>query len=159
MSYFLRRSIPFWPKCSRRSYMKSWLNMYMVDQGVIETPSRSLILRHAKILVEQTVRFAVVNVLEISQNIRFKAIFSLSDAFSILSWVAIPLKHIKRLESLKISLEKYIASPLIRRFWVKYTAFLKPLYSAFILYTLAQWLSITLGFWSNGHILEPCGRC
>ena len=118
----------------------------MVDQGVIETPSRSLILRHAKILVEQTVRFAVVNVLEISQNIRFKAIFSLSDAFSILSWVAIPLKHIKRLESLKISLEKYIASPLIRRFWVKYTAFLKPLYSAFILYTLAQWLSITLGF-------------
>ena len=51
-------------------------------------------------------RFLVVNVVGISQNIRFKAIFSLSDAFSILSWVAIPLKHIKRLESLKISLEK-----------------------------------------------------
>ena len=94
-----------------------------------------------------TLRFLVVNVLGISQNIRFKAIFSPSVAFSILSWVAIPLKHIKRLESLKISLEKYIASPLIRGFWVKYTAFLKPLYSAFwILYTLAQWLSITLGF-------------
>lgn len=97
--------------------------MNWVDLGGIEPPSKQLLLRHAKILV--------VNVLEISQNIRFKAIFSLSAAFSILLWVAIPLKHIKRLESLKISLEKYIASPLIQRFWVKYTAFLKPLYSAF----------------------------
>ena len=52
--------------------------------------------------------FLVVNVVGISQNIRFKAIFSPSAAFSILSWVAIPLKHIKRLESLKISLESIL---------------------------------------------------
>ena len=103
----------------------------IVDLEGFEPSSKQLLLRHAKILV--------VNVVEISQNIRFKAIFSLSDAFSILSWVAIPLKHIKRLESLKISLEKYIASPLIRRFWVKYTAFLKPLYSAFWIFT--RWLN------------------
>ena len=103
----------------------------IVDLEGFELSSKQLLLRHAKILV--------VNVLEISQNIRFKAIFSLFDAFSILSWVAIPLKHIKRLESLKISLEKYIASPLIRRFWVKYTAFLKPLYSAFWIFT--RWLN------------------
>ena len=102
-----------------------------VDLAGVEPASKQLLLRHAKILV--------VNVVEISQNIRFKAIFSPSVAFSILSWVAIPLKHIKRLESLKISLEKYIASPLIRRFWVKYTAFLKPLYSAFWIFT--RWLN------------------
>ena len=76
------------------------------DNGGSNPVSDCLFWDTLRFLVEQTVRFAVVNVLEISQNIRFKAIFSLSVAFSILSWVAIPLKHIKRLESLKISLEK-----------------------------------------------------
>ena len=55
-----------------------------VDLGGVEPPSEQLILRHAKILV--------VNVLMISQNIRFKAILSHSDAFSLLLWVANPLK-------------------------------------------------------------------
>lgn len=41
----------------------------------------------------------IVNVLMISQNTRFKAILSHSDAFSTLLWVANPLKHIERLET------------------------------------------------------------
>lgn len=36
----------------------------------------------------------------ISQNIRFKAILSRFEAFSMLSWVADPLKHIERLETI-----------------------------------------------------------
>lgn len=42
----------------------------------------------------------VVNVLMISQNIRFKAILSRFEAFSILSRVADPLKHVERLETI-----------------------------------------------------------
>ncbi len=62
-----------------------------MDLEGVEPSSEQLILRHAKILF--------VNVLMISQNIRFKAILSHSDAFSIFLWVADPLKHIKRLET------------------------------------------------------------
>ena len=104
MSYFPPLSNPVRPKF-QASYtlvpgnqVKTIQHMNWVDLGGVEPPSKQLLLRHAKILV--------VNVLGISQNIRFKAIFSLSDAFSTLLWVAIPLKHIKRLESLKTSLEK-----------------------------------------------------
>ena len=68
-----------------------------MDLGGVEPPSEQLILRHAKILL--------VNVKMISQNIRFKAIYKLSDAFSMLLWVANPLKHVKRLERLKIILK------------------------------------------------------
>ena len=62
-----------------------------VDLEGVEPSSEQLILRHAKILF--------VNVLMISQNTRFKAILSHSDAFSTLLWVAGPLKHIERLET------------------------------------------------------------
>jgi len=55
-----------------------------VDLGGVEPPSEQHILRHAKILL--------VNVKMISQNIRFKAISRLSETFSLLSWVANPLK-------------------------------------------------------------------
>jgi hypothetical protein len=58
--------------------------MNRVDPGGIEPPSEQCILGHAKILL--------VNVKMISQNIRFKAIFSHSDAFSLLLWVANPFK-------------------------------------------------------------------
>ena len=58
--------------------------------------SEQLILEHAQILF--------VNSTMISRRIRFKAISGLSDAFYILSWVANPLKHIKRSGRLKISL-------------------------------------------------------
>ena len=61
-----------------------------MDLEGVEPSSEQLISSHAKILV--------VNVSMISQNIRFKAILSHSDAFSILLWVAIPLKYIERLE-------------------------------------------------------------
>ena len=52
--------------------------------GGIRTLVQQLILGHAKILV--------VNVVMISQNIRFKAVFSHSETFSLLLWVANPLK-------------------------------------------------------------------
>ena len=45
-----------------------------------------------------TLRFFFVNVLMISQNIRFKAILRLSDAFLTLLWVADPLKDLECLE-------------------------------------------------------------
>ena len=67
-----------------------------VDLGGIEPPSEQHILGHAKILF--------VNSTMISRRIRFKAISGLSDAFSMLLWVANPLKHIKRSERLKICL-------------------------------------------------------
>ena len=60
------------------------LAVYFVDLGGFEPPSEQLILRHAKILV--------VNVVMISQNIRFKAVLRRSETFSLLSWVANPLK-------------------------------------------------------------------
>ena len=46
-----------------------------------------------------TLRFLLVNVLMISQNIRFKAILSHSDAFLGALWVANPLSTSKRLET------------------------------------------------------------
>ena len=52
--------------------------------GRIRTAVRTAYLIHAKILV--------VNVVMISQNIRFKAILSRSKTFSLLLWVANPLK-------------------------------------------------------------------
>ncbi len=55
-----------------------------MDLGGFEPPSEQLILGHAKILL--------VNVVMISQNIRFKAVFSHSETFSLLLWVANPLK-------------------------------------------------------------------
>ena len=42
----------------------------------------------------------------ISHRIRFKAIYRLSDAFSVLLWVANPLEYIKRLESVFLNLNK-----------------------------------------------------
>ena len=63
-----------------------------MDLGGIEPPSEQHILGHAKI--------SLVNLTMISCKIRFKAIYSLSDAFFILSWVANPLGYIKRLETL-----------------------------------------------------------
>lgn len=44
--------------------------------------------------------FLVVNALMISQNIRFKAILSRFEAFSTLLWVADPLEHIERSETI-----------------------------------------------------------
>lgn len=44
-----------------------------------------------------TLRFLLVNVLMISQNIQFKAIFSHFEAFSSILWVANPLNTFKRL--------------------------------------------------------------
>ena len=55
-----------------------------MDLGGVEPPSEQLILGHAKILF--------VNVKMISQNIRFKAILSHFKTFSLLLWVANPLK-------------------------------------------------------------------
>ena len=73
--------------------------MNWVDLGGIEPPSEQHILGHAKILF--------VNSTMISRRILFKAISGLSDAFSMLLWVANPLKHIKRSERLKICLIFY----------------------------------------------------
>ena len=72
-----------------------------------EPMSQWHILGHAKILF--------VNSTMISRRIRFKAISSLSDAFSMLLRVANPLKYIKRLERLKISLYFIVHCPV----WLK----------------------------------------
>ena len=79
-----------------------------MDLGGIEPPSEQHILGHAKILF--------VNSTMISRRILFKAISGLSDAFSMLSWVANPLKHIKRSERLKIGLMFCI---YIAPYWLK----------------------------------------
>ena len=68
------------------------LAVYFVDLGGIEPPSEQLILGHAKILV--------VNSVMISHRIRFKPYYSLSKPLFPLSWVANPLKDLKRLERL-----------------------------------------------------------
>ena len=68
----------------------------LVDLDGMPPSSEQLILEHAKILF--------VNSTMISRRILFKAISGLSDAFSMLLWVANPLKHIKRSERLEISL-------------------------------------------------------
>ena len=68
-----------------------------------EPMSQWHILGHAKILF--------VNPTMISRRIRFKSISSLSDAFSTLSWVANPLKGIKRLEGFILSLMFYSTLP------------------------------------------------
>lgn len=73
-----------------------------------EPMSQWHILGHAKILF--------VNSTMISRRIRFKAISGLSDAFSILLWVANPLKHIRRSERLEIS---FIFCIYIAPYWLK----------------------------------------
>lgn len=66
--------------------------------GRNRTAVQQLILGHAKILV--------VNVLMISQNIRFKAIYSHSNAFSNTSWVANSFWYHRRLERLYWNLKQ-----------------------------------------------------
>ena len=63
----------------------------IVDLAGVEPASKQLILGHAKI--------SYVNVVMISQNIRFKAIFRLSDAFLVPSPVATLLKVLKLVKS------------------------------------------------------------
>jgi len=98
MSYFPLLSNPIKPKF-QASYtlvpgnqVKTIPAYELGGPGGIRTLVQQLILGHAKI--------SLVNLTMISCKIRFKAIYSLSDAFSILSWVANPLEHIKRLETL-----------------------------------------------------------
>jgi hypothetical protein len=96
MSYFLLPSKPVKPVrqlfphvAGKNTSSTGWYGAaekprLLVDLGGVEPPSEQLILGHAKILV--------VNVLMIGQNTRFKAISRLSDAFSLLLWVANSLK-------------------------------------------------------------------
>ena len=64
----------------------------VVDLGGIEPPSEQLILGHAKILV--------VNSVMISHRIRLSHITASLSRFLPLSWVANPLKDLKRSERL-----------------------------------------------------------
>ena len=66
-----------------------YTNLDLVDLRGFEPLSEQHILGHAKILF--------VNVLMISQNIRFKAILKPSKAFYRSLWLAIPLRPNKRL--------------------------------------------------------------
>ena len=66
--------------------------MAFCGPGGIRTLVRTTYLTHAKI--------SLLNISGISRNVRFKAIYRLSDAFSNLSWIAGPLKDIRRLKSL-----------------------------------------------------------
>ena len=98
------------------STLANWSLNQFVDLGGIEPPSEQLILWHAKILL--------VNSTMISRRIRFKAISGFSDAFSMLLWVANPLKHVKRSERLEISLIFSILPWLTLRFSQNILAFL-----------------------------------
>lgn len=75
------RSIPFTPHIS----------IISVERTGVEPVSQQF--------TSHTLRFLFVNASMISQSIRFKAIYSRSDAFLSILWVANPLNTLKRLET------------------------------------------------------------